>query len=390
MFSTFISNFRALTYIIMEEIWFVDTPVWTDTTISQFIDAIEGNETWSDMDKKTFAMNHLKGAAEIFAKENLQIEMDWDTIKLKLFEQFKCQVNIWDKVEMRRNLKQGPNESMRDFYNRCVSYQYILCDDYGETVMDNDIMINFMHGMHRQIFNILYEQLFTSENVVDLNFCLAEAEVVESKIDQGIIAKIEEDPVPETTVLEPEAPLPPPQGSTEGMMAGAPKPVVSNPNMRPPIKKMKKVVNNSEHHSPPMKKFKKESSGGAGIMSPSLGTNISVPLHFSSTKTKIPEPADKNNPQCPECGKEFSSVGNMKRHYKNDHAVMPPTPCTICKQEFRNEAAYDAHLKKVHEVTRREINAAKRIPMDNQDFLLAISDKCVVCIRFICIYYLNI
>ena len=358
----------------MEEMWFVDTPMWIETTISQFIDAIEGNENWSDSDKKTFAMSHLKGAADIFAKEHLQIDMDWDTIKLKLFEQFKCQVNIWDKVEMRRNLVQGPNETMRDFYNRCVSFQYILCDDYGETVMDNDIMINFMHGMHRDIFNILYEQLFTSEHVVDLNLCLGEAEVIESKMNQGIIARIAP-PVEEvqgyTTdpIVKHE-----PQGTG---MAAAPKPVVSNPNMRPPIKKMKKAVT-SEHS--PIKKvnptFKKERS-----QMPSSFGNTAVPI-TAPPPTPIPDPIDKNNPKCPACGKEFSSVGNMKRHYKNDHAVMEPTPCTICKMEFRNESAYDTHLKKVHEVTRREINAAKRLPMDNQDFLLAISDKCVVCIIF--------
>ena len=59
----------------MEELWFVDTPVWTETTISQFLDVIEGNENWTDVDKKTFTLNHLKGAAELFAKENIQIDM---------------------------------------------------------------------------------------------------------------------------------------------------------------------------------------------------------------------------------------------------------------------------------------------------------------------------
>ena len=43
----------------MEELWFVDTPVWTETTISQFLDVIEGNENWTDVDKKTFTLNHL-------------------------------------------------------------------------------------------------------------------------------------------------------------------------------------------------------------------------------------------------------------------------------------------------------------------------------------------
>ena len=97
----------------MEEIWFGDTPQWLETTISQFLDAIEGNENWNENDKKTFALTHLKGAAKDFSQRHFQsLDMDWNTIKVKLFEQFKCQINIWDKVEMHRNLVQSENESV--------------------------------------------------------------------------------------------------------------------------------------------------------------------------------------------------------------------------------------------------------------------------------------
>ena len=129
----------------MDDIWFEDTPMWMDsTTISQFLDAVEGTMNWSDEEKKTFALNHLKGPAYTFSEENLEPDMTWADIKLKLFEEFKSQMDIWVKFDMKKKLSQKESETIRDFYNRCVTYQYLLCDDYSETVLDNEIMVNFL------------------------------------------------------------------------------------------------------------------------------------------------------------------------------------------------------------------------------------------------------
>ena len=165
----------------MEDIWFVDTPKWLETTISQFLDAIDSNENWNDSEKIAFALTHLKGTALLFTKKNnFRQNMEWNFIKMKLHQQFKCQLNIWDKVEMRKDLIQAENETMKDFFNRCVSCQYIICDDYGESVMDNDIMINFLIGMKKDIFDALYERMILSKKPMDLSICLSEAEFLES------------------------------------------------------------------------------------------------------------------------------------------------------------------------------------------------------------------
>ena len=164
----------------MEDIWFVDTPKWLETTISQFLDAIDSNENWNDSDKIAFALTHLKGPADMFSKKHFRQNMEWNFIKMKLHQQFKCQIDIWDKVEMKKDLIQTENESMKDFFNRCVSCQYIICDDYGESVMDNDIMINFLIGMKKDIFDALYERLILSKKPLDLSVCLSEAEFLES------------------------------------------------------------------------------------------------------------------------------------------------------------------------------------------------------------------
>ena len=89
--------------------------------------------------------------------------MIWPDLKLKLFERFKCQLSIWVKFDMKRNLAQTATETVRDFYNRCVSYQYLLCDDYSETVLDNEIMVNFMLGMNKNILAAIKQRLPSTE-----------------------------------------------------------------------------------------------------------------------------------------------------------------------------------------------------------------------------------
>ena len=162
----------------MEEIWFNDTPKWMDsTTISQFLDAIEGNENWRDDFKKAYALTHLKGPAQEFSKQNLFQDMNWKDVKLKLFERFKCQLSIWEKLEMKRSLKQNENETIKNFYTRCVSYQYLFCDDFSETVLDSEIMLNFMLGMNKKILDTMHQRFSTLE--LDLKSCLSQAEIIE-------------------------------------------------------------------------------------------------------------------------------------------------------------------------------------------------------------------
>ena len=50
---------------------------------------------------------------------------------------------------------------------------------YSETVLDNEILLNFMIGMNRKIYDKLNARLSTSEP--DLNLCLSEAEVIETE-----------------------------------------------------------------------------------------------------------------------------------------------------------------------------------------------------------------
>ena len=158
--------------MVEEELWFVNT---SSGPIGQFFNHIESHVDWDDSKKKDYVFSHLKGPAQKFSEENLNPEMDWKEIREKLYTQFRCHLTIREKVELRRHLVQSFNESIRDFFYRCISCQYFICDDLCEAVTDRDILINFLLGMRKDI----YEDLIKGVNSIDLKTSLQEAEKIE-------------------------------------------------------------------------------------------------------------------------------------------------------------------------------------------------------------------
>ena len=180
-----------------DELWFRDAPTkWLlDTTIGQFINTIESHDDWEDSEKSDFALKHLKGPAQQFAKWFLKDKkMEWMIMKEKLYQQFKSKLNIWEKVELRKNLIQLEDESIKDFFHRCVTCQYVICDDYSETVFERDIMINFLLGMRKDIFEELTKDQLPSEKM-DLYSCFEEVIKLEMVMDYQIQIELEKMPM---------------------------------------------------------------------------------------------------------------------------------------------------------------------------------------------------
>ena len=108
---------------IEKEIWFSDAPLEAiDVTIGQFIASIENHPDWNEDDKKEYFFNHLTsgGKAESFAKKNFKERTKWPTIKSKMMKEFKCQMTLWSKIELRRTLFQAENENVHEFFEKCV------------------------------------------------------------------------------------------------------------------------------------------------------------------------------------------------------------------------------------------------------------------------------
>ena len=74
----------------------------------------------------------------------------------------------------------------------------------------------------------------------------------------------------------------------------------------------------------------------------------------------------------------FTALASGKRHYRTQHMEATPIECIFCRKMLKNEAASVVHLKKIHDVTKKQVEEAKKIEMDGEDYLLVISEKNVV------------
>lgn len=86
-------------------------------TVGQFLYSIQGKDL-PDEEKKSLALQNLQGPAQKWATDNVRDNMSWSDVKSGLIDNFKANLNIRQKVEMRKNLKQTNSESCQDFLNR--------------------------------------------------------------------------------------------------------------------------------------------------------------------------------------------------------------------------------------------------------------------------------
>ena len=169
------------------EFWFCDTSNGLEYTIGQFIDFIESHNDWHDSEKSSYALCHLKGPAKKFSEKNLKPEMDWKKIKKELHSHFRSHFSLRDKVELLRGLIQKPNESIKDFFNRCISCQYIICDDDVDSVVERDILLSFLLGMQTNV----YEEVVCAKYPMNLQNCLKESEKLELVLNNSCQINLE-------------------------------------------------------------------------------------------------------------------------------------------------------------------------------------------------------
>ena len=52
---------------------------------------------------------------------------------------------------------------------------------------------------------------------------------------------------------------------------------------------------------------------------------------------------------CPDCGSEFTSIGNLNRHVRMSHAEQPPrVPCDMCEKTFNSKGGLNRHKRQRH------------------------------------------
>ena len=172
-----------LSEVKMDELYFDGLVKASDRkpTVGQFLKFIEDHTNLCDEEKKVLAVNHLKS----FDEDDLEhiSRNDWPSLKRLLFDQYRCQLTLKQKIELRRNLIQGNNESVQEFHDRCIKAQYILCDDMIEYISERDIVMNYVCGLKSQIY---YKFISSPDEISDtLDLCLKRAIDIEETQENG-------------------------------------------------------------------------------------------------------------------------------------------------------------------------------------------------------------
>ena len=146
-------------------------------TVGQFLKYVEDHKDFSNEDKKILAVSNLKS----FAKEDIKTKLkqhNWTTMKKYLFDQYRCQLTLKEKIELRRYLIQREEESVNAFHDRCIKAQYMLCDDNADLVFERDIILNFISGIKEEIYQIIIR----IEPLSTLDLCLKNAKEIEELV----------------------------------------------------------------------------------------------------------------------------------------------------------------------------------------------------------------
>ena len=348
-----------------DELWFMDAPTkWLlDTTIGQFINTIESHDDWNDSEKSDFALNHLKGPAQQFAKWFLNDKkMEWMALREKLYQQFKSKLNIWEKVELRKNLIQLEDENIKDFFHRCVTCQYVICDDDDESVIERDIMINFLLGMRKDIFEELTKDQLPSEKM-NLYSCFEEVEKLEMILDNPCQIELEKIPL-ENIKIEPDDILKCKDFKEEINSANGSEdffeynePMVDNDEMVEPDKKVEKI-NGFEDYFEDNDSDEDMLENDEVVDEPDDET-ISEKTATKKKKYKKRDfshliTMDNGNVSCSLCNKISSSMKKAQGHTYRDHFPQQYYKCKLCPYTG-TKILFRAHLKANHKMSGKNL-----------------------------------
>ena len=127
-------------------------PPWVQgelQTCRAFLTILEDNVNNVDI-VKAFSEN-LEGAALDWFM-NIGDIQDWQWIKNEFIAKFGVDINLLDKLHIRKSLHQMESESVQEFFERCVLAQFAITDDdectsWNDPVFERDVALNFLLGM---------------------------------------------------------------------------------------------------------------------------------------------------------------------------------------------------------------------------------------------------
>ena len=196
----------------MDDLWFNGCVLDDDgcPSAGQFLKSVEENTELKEEERQAYVMEHLSSPALEQVKSKSSASSTWKFFKKFFLDQFKSNLNLKEKIDIRRNMRQWDTELAKDFLFRCTKGHFLVCDDKAEDVLDREILISFVSGLRDEI----YHQLVLDYDISDLKECLYHA----SKLEESDYYDNESELIPESNIkveIDPDRCVKTENGNTE-------------------------------------------------------------------------------------------------------------------------------------------------------------------------------
>ena len=178
----------------------------------QFLKLIEDNAELCEEERQSYVMQHLSSPAlELVRSKSFSSSSTWKVFKKFFLNHFKSNLNLKEKIDIRRNMRQRDTELAKDFLFRCTKGHFLVCDDKSELILEKDILVSFVSGLRDE----LYHPLVLDYDISDLKECLFHA----SKLEESEFYDNESELIPESKIkveIDPDNLVKTENGNTEG------------------------------------------------------------------------------------------------------------------------------------------------------------------------------
>ena len=118
------------------------------STCGQFLSFIEDHANkfnLTEVELKNLCQSKISDKALDFFQSNS--DKPWDELKNLMIKEFSVKLNIREKVDVRKKLFQEDDESISDFYKRCVVAQFLVSDDIRDVAFEREVLLHFLFGL---------------------------------------------------------------------------------------------------------------------------------------------------------------------------------------------------------------------------------------------------